>query len=246
MTIGILQCGDPPEALRVDHGSYGAMVKQLLGPTRNTAIHDVTAGALPADVTGCEAYVLTGSPAGIYEDLPWIPGLIRFLQDAKGRAKLVGICFGHQAMAQAFGGYVDKSPKGWGMGVQRYHVRHRAPWMDDAVEVRVPASHQDQVIVCPPGARVTVDNVFTPFAGLDYGDAISFQFHPEFTPEFGKALVEHRRDKYGAGADAAAASYQEPNECARIGDWISRFLDPPGLQRGDAKACICCNDDLPR
>lgn len=236
MTIGILQCGDPPEPLRAEHGSYGAMMTRLLGPARDTVIHNVTAGALPASVTAYDAYVLTGSPAGIYEDLPWIPGLIGFLQRAKGRAKLVGICFGHQAMAQAFGGQVIKSLEGWGMGVQRYHVRHRAPWMDDAAEVRVPASHQDQVVACPPGARVTADNPFTPYAGLDYGDAISFQFHPEFTPEFSIALVEHRRDKYGAGADAAAASYQEPNDCARVERWIGRFLDAPGLQRGDGKA----------
>ena len=230
MTVGILQCGEPPEGLRAEHGSYGAMMKKLLGAGRDTATYDVTAGALPASATACNAYVLTGSPAGVYEGLPWIPGLIRFVQNARGQAKLVGICFGHQAMAQAFGGQVIKSPEGWGMGVQRYHVRHRAPWMDDAAEVRVPASHQDQVVVCPPGARVTADNAFTPYAGLDYGDAISFQFHPEFTPEFGTALIEHRRDKYGAGAAAAAVSYRGPNDCARVRGWISRFLDAPGPQ----------------
>jgi hypothetical protein len=106
VTVGILKCRDPPEALRAEHGSYGAMVKVLLGPARETAIHDVPAGALPASVAGCDAYVLTGSPAGVYDDLAWIPGLLRFLRQAGGRAKLVGICFGHQAMAQAFGNQV--------------------------------------------------------------------------------------------------------------------------------------------
>ena len=234
MKVGILQCDEPPEALRAKSGSYGAMVQKLLGAGRNTATYDVTAGALPASATACDAYVLTGSPARVYEDLPWIPGLTRFLQNARGQARLVGICFGHQAMAQAFGGQVIKSPAGWGIEVQRYQIRQRAPWMDDAAEVRVPASYQDQVAVCPPGARVTADNAFTPYAGLDYGDAILFQFHPEFTPEFGTALVEHRRDKYGPGADGAVASYRGPNDCARVGGWISRFLDAPNLARGVA------------
>ncbi len=45
----------------------------------------MTAGALPASVTACDGYVLTGSPAGKYEDLPWIPGLIRFLRNARGK-----------------------------------------------------------------------------------------------------------------------------------------------------------------
>ena len=132
MTVGILQCGDPPEALRAGHGSYGGMMQLLLGPERDTTVYDLVAGTLPASVTAHGAYLLTGSPAGVYEDLPWIVGLTEFLKQAKGRAKLVGICFGHQAMAQAFGGSVVKSPSGWGIGLQRYEVKHRAPWMGDA------------------------------------------------------------------------------------------------------------------
>lgn len=225
MTVGILQCGDPPEALRPAHGSYGAMMSRLLGPERDTLLYDVTKGELPAVPTLHKAYVLTGSPAGVYEDLPWIPGLTAFLQGTKGRAKLVGICFGHQAMAQAFGGRVVKSPKGWSIGLHRYAVRDRAPWMDDAVHVDVPASHQDQVVACPPGARVTAASAFTPLAGLDYGDAISFQFHPEFHREFGSALIEARRDLYVPLAGPALASYAQPDDCARVGRWIGRFLD---------------------
>ena len=223
--IGILQCGDAPAELRAQFGPYGAMVQRLLGPGRQAAILDVTAGALPASPLEHEAYVLTGSPAGVYEDLPWIAGLIGFLQAARGQARLVGICFGHQAMAQAFGGRVVQSPDGWGIGLHRYQVRHRAAWMDDVPHVDVPASHQDQVVACPPGARVTASSAFTPYAGLDYGDAISFQFHPEFGAAFGTALIELRRDSYGALADPAIASYAQPDDCARVGRWIGRFLD---------------------
>ncbi len=227
MRVGILQCGDPPDALRPEHGSYGAMMQRLLGPERDTRIYDVTRGELPAGVTACEAYLLTGSPAGVYEDLPWIAGLTGFLQQARGRAKLVGICFGHQAMAQAFAGSVVKWPKGWSIGLHRYGVQHLAVWMDDVAHVDVPASHQDQVVACPPGARVVAASAFTPYAGLDYGDAISFQFHPEFGAAFGTALIEARRDRYGALADPAIASYTQPDDCARVGQWIGRFLDIP-------------------
>lgn len=109
--------------------------------------------------------------------------------------------------------------------------------MEDApAHVRVPASHQDQVVRLPPGARVTADSTFTPYAGLDYGDPISFQFHPEFDPAFGAALVEERRDRYGALADPAIASYGQPNDCARVGRWISRFLAVPGFLPGGDRA----------
>ena len=226
-TVGILECGAPPDALVPRFGTYGAMVKRLLGPDRDTVTFDVTSGELPASATECRGYVLTGSPAGVYEDLPWIAGLIRFLQQARGRTRLVGLCFGHQAMARAFGADVIKSPKGWSIGLHGYEVRERAPWMDDAAKIRLPASHQDQVVTCPPRARVTAASAFTPNAGLDYGDAISFQFHPEFSPEFGRALIEARRDRYGALADPALDSYGQPNDCARVGQWIRRFLDAP-------------------
>jgi len=82
-------------------------------------------------------------------------------------------------------------------------------------------------VTCPPGARVTAASAFTPYAGLDYGDAISFQFHPEFGVDYATALIEARRNRYGALADSAIASYGQPNDCARVGQWISRFLDAP-------------------
>lgn len=225
--IGILGCGEPPAPLRATYGCYADMVARLVGPGSDTEVFDATAGVLPPDAAACDGYVVTGSPAGVYDDLPWIPPLLDFLRAARGRAKLVGICFGHQAMAQAFGGEVTKSPKGWGLGVHRYDVVARAPWMDDAQVIRAPASHQDQVIVAPPGARVTVASDFTPLAGLDYGDAISFQFHPEFTAQFGRALIESRRDRYGPLAETAIASYRDPGDGARVAAWIGRFLATP-------------------
>ncbi len=224
MTIGILQCGAIPEPLQAAHGPYAAMVRRMLGPERQTTVFDVTAGVWP-EPGSCDAYLLTGSTAGVYDDLPWIADLMAFLRNVRGRAKLVGICFGHQAMAEAFGGQVIQSPKGWGIGLQRYDVVDRAWWMDGADHVDIPASHQDQVVTPPPGAAVTLSSAFTPYAGLDYGDAISFQFHPEFGSAFGTALIETRRDRYGVLADPAIASYAQPDDCARVGQWIGRFLD---------------------
>ena len=76
--------------------------------------------------------MITGSAAGVYDPLPWIAPLKDFLVSAKGRAKLVGVCFGHQVMAEAFGGKVIKSPKGWGLGLHAYEVVRREGWMDEA------------------------------------------------------------------------------------------------------------------
>lgn len=225
MKIGILQCGTTPEELAPAHGPYAEMMRRLLPPGHDALVHDVTTGRMPASPTDCDAWMLTGSAAGVYDDLPWIAPLKEFLREARGRSKLVGICFGHQIMAEAFGGRVVKSPKGWGIGLHRYEVHAQAAWMEDAAAVRVPASHQDQVVEAPPGARVTVASDFTPLAGLDYGDAISFQCHPEFTPGFCVALLQARRGIHGAGTDAAVESLADGHDSARVAQWIGRFLE---------------------
>lgn len=224
MRIGILQCGPVPPDLEPTHGPYGAMMRRLVPEGAEVTLYDVTAGDLPAKPTDADAWMLTGSPAGVYDDLPWIPPLLDFLRVARGRAKIIGICFGHQAMAQAWGGSVVKSPKGWGIGLHRYEVMAEAPWINEAAPVQVPASHQDQVVEAPPGARVILASEFTPFAGLDYGDAISFQCHPEFTPDFCVDLLETRRERFGAATDTAIASLAAPHDSARVAGWIGAFL----------------------
>lgn len=227
MIIGILQCGDTPPSLVPEHGAYGAMVARLVEDAGTCHVFDVARGGFPAEVAACDAYVLTGSQAGVYEDLPWIADLAAFVRQARGKRKLVGICFGHQLLAQAFGGKVIKSPKGWGIGVHRYEVVERAPWMDEGTAVSAPASHQDQVVACPPGARVVLGSAFTPIASLDYGYAISFQCHPEFTTAFGRSLIDSRRAIYGERAGPALASYDIADDRARLGAWIRTYLRGP-------------------
>jgi GMP synthase-like glutamine amidotransferase len=225
MTIGILLCGDIPATLQAEFGPYSGMIRSLLG-SRSARVFDVQNGQLPRSTSSCEAYVITGSNAGVYDGLPWINDLMVFLRNARRSSKLIGICFGHQVMAQAFGSSVIKSPKGWGIGLHRYELHARPYWMDDAAAaVAVPASHQDQVVTLPSDARVIASSEFTPYAGIDYGGAISFQFHPEFSPAFATALIEANRDRYGALATSAIQSHLESDDCARVGRWIGRFLD---------------------
>jgi GMP synthase-like glutamine amidotransferase len=224
MTIGILLCGDFPATLQTEFGSYSSMVRKLLG-SRSATVFDVRQRQLPRSISACEAYVITGSSAGVYDDLPWIKDLMAFLRNARGGAKLIGICFGHQVMAQAFGGSVIKSPKGWGIGLHRYELPVRPHWMDDAPAVAAPASHQDQVVTLPSDARVIASSAFTLHAGLDYGDAISFQFHPEFSRAFAAALIEAKRERYPDLAASAIQSHSQPDDCARVGRWIGCFLD---------------------
>jgi GMP synthase-like glutamine amidotransferase len=224
MKLAILETGYPPGKLADEFGDYPAMFQQLLGPAFAIESFDVQAGQLP-DPRAYGAYLITGSPAGVYDPLPWIAPLMAFIRAAE-RARMVGVCFGHQVMAEALGGRVEKSDKGWGAGLHRYTVVRSEPWIDTAGTIAIPASHQDQVVVQPPNTDVVAASDFTPFAALAWTDraAISFQFHPEFTPAFAKALIEKRFDSV-PNPDAAIASLDSPNDNARVGEWIRNFLN---------------------
>lgn len=230
MKIGVLETGASPRALQSAFGRYPAMFERLMAaPGDQWVTYDVRKAAFPQAVDECAAWVVTGSAAGVYDQAPWISPTMDFLRQAKGRAALIGICFGHQMMAQAFGGEAVKSPKGWGIGLHRYQVASRRPWMDDTATIAAPASHQDQVVRAPPGAMVLAANHFTPFGMLAYDDqrAVSLQLHPEFEPDFAAALIEARgATRYGEGpARAATASLTAASDGRRVGRWLRTFLE---------------------
>lgn len=226
MQIGILETGRPPGDLEARFGRYGGMFERLLGRGFDFRTYEVAEGELPEKPEDHPAYIVTGSPAGVYEDHPWIGQLKAFLQHAKGKTSLVGICFGHQIMAEAFGGRVMKYNDGWGIGLHRYEVKEVASWMDPVQSFAIPVSHQDQVVEQPPATSVVAASPFTRFAVLQYQDqpAISFQCHPEFEPEYAAALIESRRARL-ADPETAIASLGHPNDRALVGGWIRRFFE---------------------
>jgi GMP synthase-like glutamine amidotransferase len=226
MDIGILRTGAPPGDLASRFGSYDDMFARLLGPGFAVRAYDVASGELPARPDAHPAFLITGSAAGIYEPLEWISPLLAFLREARGRSKLVGICFGHQAMAEAFGGRVEKSERGWAVGLQDYELVAGPGWMgaDPPARIAVPVSHQDRVTIAPPGAKVLAHSAFSPFGMLAWGgDALSMQFHPEFEPDYARALIEYRRSRLPA-PDTALASLDRSDDRPLVAGWIREFL----------------------
>lgn len=232
MKLSIILTGDVPAPLRAQFGPYAAMSQDMFD-TAGTGFDFEVIRAFDGDVlpdpAQLQAILITGSAAGVYDDLPWLGPLRQFIRDAyAAQTPMLGICFGHQIMADALGGDVRKSEKGWGLGRHTYRVLNRPGFMAEAPDtLSIACSHQDQVIVPPPEAEVILASDFTPNAGLAYrsGRALSFQPHPEFADDYTLALAEMRRGLAPeALVDAALDSLAKPSDSALVGLYIARFF----------------------
>jgi GMP synthase-like glutamine amidotransferase len=225
MKIGILQTGHTPDGLIADFGDYGDMYQVFLdGYGFTFQVWSVVDGVFPKDIHEADGWILTGSRHGAYEDHDWIPPLEAFLRAAySAHVPIVGICFGHQILAKALGGKVEKFAGGWSVGPTTYHEKGA----DDLV---LNAWHQDQVTERPADATVLASSAFCENAVLAYGDrALTIQPHPEYGPEFLSGLIEFR----GRGVvddtllDDAKARLTTSNSNRSMADRVAEFFKQP-------------------
>jgi GMP synthase (glutamine-hydrolysing) len=221
MLIGILQCGHFPEAAGYPVRTYSDLYTQMLaGRGLEFRTWSVVDMEFPDSVHDADGWLISGSRHGAYEDLPFIPPLEEFIRKAyAAEVPLVGICFGHQIIAQALGGKVEKFPGGWGVG--------RTDYKFDGTTLALNAWHQDQVVEKPAEAEVIASNDFCHYAGFRYkGPAFSVQPHPEFDRTALDLLLNVRAPGVVAPdrIDAAKAVMEQPVDNTVMAEQIATFF----------------------
>ncbi len=225
MHIGILKTDAVRPEWASQFGEYPDMFQRLflaVDATLSFTVWDVECGELPDDASCVDGYVITGSKSSVYDDKAWIRQAETFIRELHAqRRKVVGICFGHQLIARALGGVVDKSTNGWGVGVHEYELLHSPEQGRD--QLSLIASHQDQVMGLPPGAEIIASNSHCPIAGFRMGDHIlTFQGHPEFIPEYAREIIGFRRQMIGdARADEGLETLSSRTQ---EGPWVARWI----------------------
>lgn len=237
MHVGLLACDEVAERFQHIGGGYQQMFERLLSPhipDLHFTRFDVQSGDIPADARMCDAWITTGSRASVYDATEWIRSTATFIRNvAESDRPFVGICFGHQLIAQSFGAEVARARGGWGVGVQPMRVIREEPWMTPARSVvRLQYMHADQVSAVPDGATLLGAAPHCPVAMFQWGGRLlGIEAHPEFPAAYARALIEDRRDRIGDQlAEEALTRVDVPVDSDTVGGWIARFFGSPSAR----------------
>lgn len=186
MRIVVYDCvtGD---ALTEKYGRTGPWVIRWIESYLSEAIFSwvhVAGNATLPQPDEIDGIIISGSEKGVYDDTPWMQPLRDNLQQMRtAGVAMFGICFGHQIMADLFGGSAEKSDKGFVTGSREFN--------DRGATANAFLAHQDQVHEVPPGAKVIASATHCPVAALAYDfPALSVQFHPEYNRQFATDLID--------------------------------------------------------
>ncbi|HFA47961.1 MAG TPA: amidotransferase [Bacteroidetes bacterium] len=227
MKIAFLLCDHVDYALRPIHGDYPEMFSSLF-PDLHFEIFTVCEGHFPKNANDFDAYFVNGSHRSVYDETAWIVQLKNFVKSiCEAKKKYVGVCFGHQMLAEALGGKVAKSEHGWCVGAHEFEIVKREGWMlPFRPSLNLLMMCQDQVLRLPPGGVVLAKTEKCPVGIFRVGaQMLGIQAHPEFSKEYDRALMEMRTERMGKEVvRQGTESLKKEVGQKRIAEWVRQFL----------------------
>ncbi|MEA1978949.1 MAG: GMP synthase [Chloroflexota bacterium] len=223
MRVGILH------AMETEPDQFSSFFKAANAPFE-TQVFEITRGDYPDSSVAFDAFLISGSKIGVYDPDPWIADLSEFVRSCNlEQRKLIGICFGHQLIAHALGGYASKSEKGWGLGLHEFEITTQKPWMIPALDrCALYFSHQDQVTALPVGAELLGGSDFCPNAMYCIGDhMLGIQGHPEISQSLMAQVIERLKEQVGSKvySDALNALSNGTPDARMVARWIINFIN---------------------
>lgn len=228
-TVGLLLVGHVDLASLHVGGDYPELFSELLAPVGlRVQAFSCDQGDTPASLGDCDAWLCSPSRASVYDGHGWIAAVEDIVRECVAtETPYIGICFGHQLLAQALGGTVEIAASGWGIGAKDYDIVNPQPWMQPATtSLRLAASHQDQVLTQPANTDVIASSDYCPIGGLRAGErAWSLQAHPEFSPALADSLLASRVSLFGEErAQEARATLSQPLDRDVFAQWTAAFV----------------------
>jgi len=231
MHICILHIGFDNDNLNKRHKTSPERFINLLKPSlpeaKWTTIHCLE-DDLPNDADGFDVYLITGGRYSVFEDFDWQHKLFDFIRQIySNNIPLLGICYGHQAIAYALGGHVERFDNGWGAGVTSVNIIDQPAWLLPMAEkIYLLAMHQDQVTTIPTEATRFLDSHFCHNSGFYIEDRVlAIQQHPEFTSELCRDLIVRRKERIGKQYKPALQSLDIQHQGEYVGQWIANFIN---------------------